>query len=329
MGVKIVGYRQMLQILAIFMIVQFFGLFLMTIALNGSVYTQVANSSTSSGIFSNTLGILLYAGYIVLVSALFIFLFKHFKGVIIFRILEAVVIFFSTFVVLGIIIGLFSFSNIVVLNGYINIDVLFSLIGAAILVYAKNRWGKLRNFVAIVASVGVGIALGLSFPYVYAVAFMIIIAVYDFIAVFITKHMLSLANVVQENNLAFMVGVNEYLSIPKQNLTKEQAIYAKTLKNEVNVKSIKKTSNISIPANVALGTGDLSIPLMVGISALVSSSSFINFTLSMFIAIGGTFGLILTMFILRKYKRALPAIPPLLLGVLIGIGLYYLSIKLI
>ena len=315
----------MIQILVIFMIVQFAGLFLMTLALNGSGYTQISPaSSNSGGIFSNTLSIVLYAGYIVLVSALLILLFKYFKGGTIFKIFEAVVIFFSTFIVVGLVVGLFSFSNIVIVSNYLNVDVLISFICAAALVYAKNRWGILRNFAAMVASVGVGIALGLSFPFYYALLFMVIIAVYDFIAVFITKHMLSLANVVQQNNLAFMVGVSEYMSVPKQTLTKEQSQLSASFKANPNVSKLMGSKMVSMPANVALGTGDLSIPLMVGISAMVSSSASVNFTLGVLIAIGSTIGLVITMFILRKYKRALPAIPPLLLGVLIGIGVYLL-----
>ncbi|EQD47763.1 Peptidase A22, presenilin signal peptide, partial [mine drainage metagenome] len=76
---------------------------------------------------------------------------------------------------------------------------------------------------------------------------------------------------------------------------------------------------VPFAASAALGTGDLATPLMLSISAYSIS---LNFTISIFIALGALFGLMLTMFILRKYKRALPAIPPILFGIVLSLGLY-------
>jgi presenilin-like A22 family membrane protease len=326
MAFKIVGYRQMLQIIIMFMIVQFFGLLLTVLSLSGATYQQIY----TNGAFSNTINVLFYGAYIIIISALIILFFKYFNGKIVFRIFEAVIIFFASFVVFSIIFGLFSFSNILV-TSYLNVGIIASIFFALLLVYLKNRWQRLRNTTAIIASVGVGVILGLSFNFFDAMLFMCIIAVYDFIAVFITKHMISLANIVQDNNLAFMVGVNEVAGMPEHKISKEQAFELKSAYSKTKSPAIKRLISdkmVPVSANVALGTGDLSIPLMVAVSAAYASSVIANFILSFFVIFGGIFGLILTMFILRKYKRALPAIPPLLFGILIFVGLYYLTIHL-
>ncbi|MGI0135057.1 MAG: hypothetical protein ACREBW_08895, partial [Candidatus Micrarchaeaceae archaeon] len=61
------------------------------------------------------------------------------------------------------------------------------------------------------------------------------------------------------------------------------------------------------------------MPLMMAVAAY---KVFASFTFSIVIIIGATFGLILTMLILRKFKRALPAIPPLLFGIVVAMGIY-------
>lgn len=75
-----------------------------------------------------------------------------------------------------------------------------------------------------------------------------------------------------------------------------------------------------ISARMALGTGDLAMPLMLAIAAYKVN---LNFTLSFVITLGAIFGLIITMLILRRYKRALPAIPPILLGIAIAMLAYF------
>ena len=79
-------------------------------------------------------------------------------------------------------------------------------------------------------------------------------------------------------------------------------------------------------ARTALGTGDLAMPLMLAIAAYKVN---LNFVLSFVIIIGAFFGLMLTMLILRKYKRALPAIPPILFGIGAAVLFYWGLIYLI
>ncbi len=315
---RLIENRQLVGILTMFMLVQFAGIALATLWFNGATYQQI----TSAQIASGPSNVLLLLAYIILLAVAMILIFRFYHGAKLFRVIEGVVIFIASFYVFLVIIAYFTQSS--------NIATIGAAIIAILLVAAKNKWVKLKNVAAIIASIGVGAVLGFGFSFIAAIAFMGLLAIYDFVAVFITKHMITLANVVTDNNLAFMVDMNEVEAVPKSDFSKKElSEYNKYVKSSGQrgkkiLSAMKKTSSmgmVPISANVALGTGDLAIPLMVAVSAYKLTLSFVP---SFFIAFGAVLGLILTMFILRKYKRALPAIPPLFLGVLIGFALYYL-----
>jgi len=315
---RLIENRQLLGILAMFMIVQFGGLMISTLYFNGATYSEVASAQVAN---SPTSAFLLI-GYIIVIAIAMIIVFKFYHGAKLFRIIEAVIIFIASFYVFFIILAYITQSS--------NISTAGAVIIAIALVVAKNKWTNLKNVAAILASIGVGVVLGFGFSFFVALIFMGLLAIYDFVAVFITKHMITLANVVTENNLAFMVDMNEVEGLPKSSFSKKELReYNKELKESGSrgkrILSIMKRSNtngmVPVSANVALGTGDLAIPLMVAVAAYKLTLSFVP---SFFIVFGAILGLMITMFILRKFKRALPAIPPLFLGVLIGLGLYYL-----
>jgi presenilin-like A22 family membrane protease len=315
---RLIENRQLVGILTMFMLVQFAGIALATLWFNGATYQQI----TSSQIVSGPSNVLLLLAYIIFLAVVMILIFRFYHGAKLFRVIEGVVIFIASFYVFLVIIAYITQSS--------NIATIGAAIMAILLVAAKNKWVKLKNVAAIIASIGVGAVLGFGFSFIAAIAFMGLLAIYDFVAVFITKHMITLANVVTDNNLAFMVDMNEVEAVPKSDFSKKElSEYNKYVKSSGQrgkkiLSVMKKTGSmglVPISANVALGTGDLAIPLMVAVSAYKLTLSFVP---SFFIALGAVLGLILTMFILRKYKRALPAIPPLFLGVLIGFALYYL-----
>ncbi|MEM0154415.1 MAG: presenilin family intramembrane aspartyl protease [Methanothrix sp.] len=315
---RLIENRQLVGILTMFMLVQFAGIALATLWFNGATYQQI----TSSQIVSGPSNALLLLAYIIFLAVVMILIFRFYHGAKLFRVIEGVVIFIASFYVFLVIIAYFTQSS--------NIATIGAALIAILLVAAKNKWVRLKNVAAIIASIGVGAVLGFGFSFFAAIIFMGLLAIYDFVAVFITKHMITLANVVTDNNLAFMVDMNEVEAVPKSDFSKKElSEYNKYVKSSGQrgkriMSVMKKTGSmgmVPISANVALGTGDLAIPLMVAVSAYKLTLSFVP---SFFIALGAVLGLIITMFILRKFKRALPAIPPLFLGVLIGFALYYL-----
>ena len=307
-----------------FMFVQFFGLLLGIALFNGEVLPIPSQQSQS--FFSTPLDLLFYVAYIIIVSLILILLFKVYKGKKLFIAFEAVVIFIASMIVFMVIFGLINDSTILTVYGTpITTNFSIAAIAALVLIYLKNRKPQLRNVAAIIASVGVGLILGISFPFYIALLFMGLIAIYDFVAVFITKHMLALARVAEDNNLALLIGVNEVEALPARSLDREYV--EEYRKNRSKLKKGKELGNmlgnnlVPIAARVELGTGDLAIPLMVAISAYSPGP---NFVLSFFVIFGAIAGLLLTMFILRKYKRALPAIPPLFFGIIVFVLLYVL-----
>jgi presenilin-like A22 family membrane protease len=314
----------LLYIIAMFMFVQFFGLLLGIALFNGEVLPIPSQQSQS--FFSTPLDLLFYVAYIIIVSLILILLFRIYKGRKLFIAFEAVVIFVASMIVFMVIFGLINDSTILTVYGTpITTNFSIAVIAALVLIYLKNRKPQLRNVAAIIASVGVGLILGISFPFYIALLFMGLIAIYDFVAVFITKHMLALARVAEDNNLALLIGVNEVEALPARSLDK--GYVEEYRKNRSKLKNGKELGNmlgnnlVPIAARVELGTGDLAIPLMVAISAYSPGP---NFVLSFFVIFGAIAGLLLTMFILRKYKRALPAIPPLFFGIIVFVLLYVL-----
>ena len=305
------------------MFVQFFGLLLGIALFNNEIIPVPSQASQS--LFSTPIDLLFYVAYIVIVSLILILVFRIYKGKKLFIAFEGIIIFIASLIVFMIVFGIVNDSTLITVYGTtITTNFSIAVIAALVLIYLKNKRPQLRNVAAIIASVGVGIVLGISFPFYLALAFMAIIAVYDFIAVFITKHMLALARVAEDNNLALLIGVNEIEALPEKSLDKGYvAEYRKSkseLKKHKQLSILLGKNLVPVAARVELGTGDLAIPLMVAISAYTPGP---NFVLSFFVIFGAIAGLLLTMFILRKYKRALPAIPPLFLGIIVFVLLYF------
>lgn len=315
-----------MQILTLFMIVQFAGLliaviFYNTVPISASTISFRPSSNQSSFNFT-LISALLYVIIIVIFSIILIFIFKKFKSNKIFYLIEAYIIFVSTFFIFWLLTRLITNTKLFYLFGNtITTSIAISALLSVGLIIAKNKYQKLRNTVAILASIGVGALIGLNFPFYFAFIFMIFLAVYDFIAVFITKHMITMAKAVSEKNLAFLIGVNEIEALDKSNFTKQELKEYNKEKKYINQTGLQKLINknmLPVAARIELGTGDLAVPLMVAVSALP------NIKLSFFIIFGSIFGLMLTMLILKKYKRALPAIPPLLFGICVSLLIYFL-----
>jgi len=311
--------------------VQFGGLLFGTLVLHGIPNTYL-KSNQSSFIGNGAIGILYYVASIAAFALILVLIFKLYSGKRFFLILEGIIVFITSIfvflVVIGTIVG--NTQQLIFGNGPI-LEILAAAAFAFLLVVMKNKWQKLRNTTVIISSIGAGLVLGLFFTFPMALIFMGLLAIYDFIAVFITKHMITISNAAMSNNLAFFIDANELEAVPKSSLTtKELKEYNATIRGKVKsrfpaLKDFEKRNMVPVVANIGLGNGDLGVPLMVSLAAYGMTG---NFTLSLFVTAGAALGLILTMLILRRYKRALPAIPPLLLGVLVGIGAYYLCLRI-
>lgn len=303
-----IEYRQFANILALFLIVQLAGVLLVFYLIPPAEVSAITSTASSA-----SPDVLIYFVYAMGAAIVMLLLFRTHHGVLLFRVIEAVVIASAAFYLFAIILGSLLPSNSI-------LPLPLSLLGAIVLIVAKNKWPGLRNFAAVIASIAVGLSLGTFFTFFAAYLLMALFAVYDYVAVFVTKHMITLGREAVNRNLAFMVGSYEVEVVPKsylkENEEKELSRAFKKTKSET-LKRLMKEGNVPMPSFSALGAGDLAMPLMLAISAYVT---YLSYFLSLVVIFGAFLGLAFAMAISKKYKIALPAIPPLFAFVSIAIG---------
>jgi len=165
-------------------------------------------------------------------------------------------------------------------------------------------WRKLRpsifsNNITIIFSIsGVGALLGASLGVLPAMIFVLLVSIYDFISVFITKHMVFMAKAIVKQPTIFTVSVPSVFGLKK-------------VKSKVRAKLVRaRVFN--------LGTGDIVLPLIFIVSLLTS----FGFKYAMFSLIGVTIALVLLLnwriSSTDKKSRPLPAMPFLALGLFGG-----------
>jgi presenilin-like A22 family membrane protease len=145
-----------------------------------------------------------------------------------------------------------------------------TLVLSALVIPLRLKFPKTRIFLLIFASALVGALLGASLDIIPVAVFSILLAAYDFIAVFKTKHMVSLAKQLEKRQAAFAL----FLSHKKE--------------------------------KIELGTGDVVIPSMIVVSALKLSS--MHAIVSVVGAVIGLFTVVYLLEKKKGYYPALPPI---------------------
>jgi presenilin-like A22 family membrane protease len=214
-------------------------------------------------------------GYILVMTGILLFVIKYVKTGFVFRFIETIAVFGAAFIVFAVFVG----------------DA--GLFLALAVIIAKNIWKKnihIRNLASVLATAGVGALIGISLGLLPILVFIVLLSIYDIIAVFGTKHMVVMAKHLTKKNLAFTY------AIP----TKDHQF--------------------------ELGTGDLVIPLALSVSVLqngINAGVQHPFVLPIAILIASLIGLILTLeYVSKKVGTAVPALPPqtLLMIIVFGIG---------
>lgn len=321
MELRALAFRQNLKILSMFLVTQFLGLILAAEVYNGAQVVQETGVQAGQSIsyaLSYIAAIIIFTGVLVLII-------RHFKTNKIFIFIEALAVGGASFIVFLIVLSVITnnVQNELYGNGSTMLELL-ALLMAAGLILAKNKWPRLRNATSIIASAGLGLIIGINLSFTAVYVFMIILAIYDFIAVFITKHMVTMGNAMYNMNLAFLVGTNDAEALPRHRLSREELgkltpHRAAFEKQGSLLKDLDRQKLVPMVARRALGNGDLAVPLMAAVSAYRISWSFVP---SLVVVVGATAGLIATFMILNRYKRALPAIPPLFIGITLAMLVY-------
>jgi presenilin-like A22 family membrane protease len=163
-----------------------------------------------------------------------------------------------------------------------------------------TTWKMLRptllsqNVAAIFSGAGVATLLGASFGIVPSLIFLMILCIYDFVSVFVTKHMVSLAKIITEKPTVFTIAAPHRFEKAKR----------------IHIKGRKKRKFHVFQ----LGLGDIVMPLMFSIS-LLNKYTLVN---SIFSILGSTIALALVIYYMLKKPQVLPALPFITLGTLSG-----------
>lgn len=267
--------------MVIFLLVQVLGLYV------GNQYIGLIKAGQAQPVFENPEKIentLLLIVYILIGTGLIILAIKYWKFLI--RIIEAIAIFSASTITFMFLIPIQIF--------YVPIGVLVALV---LTVWKMLRPTILSQNLSLIFSVaGAGAIIGASLGILPSLILILLVSVYDFIAVFITKHMVYMAKEIIKTPTAFT------LAFPHKFKRPVQFVAGK--------KKIKKKFHV-----FHLGGGDFAIPLMFSVSVL-SSFSFWQALLS---TIGSATALsLLIYFSAKKPGRALPALPFICAGAIMG-----------
>lgn len=167
------------------------------------------------------------------------------------------------------------------------------LTASLIFCWLRKQSVWVHNLSMILGIAGIAVFLGLSLRPETALAFLIILSVYDFIAVYKTKHMVRMAEEM------ISVGAVLALIIPRD-ITSFGA----------SLKEIKPGGKF-----VILGGGDMALPLMLCFS-LFPESATASFIVAEFVLLGIFASSYL--FVSQKTRRPIPALPPIALFSAVG-----------
>lgn len=195
---------------------------------------------------------------------------------------------FSGFFYILIFLGCVAFFDVFAL-GYLGL-------GLALIVVLLRRFMPsvlTHNLSIILAISGISSYIGLSFLPLQIIIMLVVLSVYDFIAVFKTKHMILMFKKMMEN------GANLAIIVPNK-LVGFLAGLDKARPGE---------------DFIFLGTGDLAFPIIFAVSVLRNS-----LLSSVLIIIGALIGVmaINLYFYFKKERRAFPALPPISVGMIVG-----------
>ncbi len=335
--IKIVSNRGVIEIVALFAVVLLFGFAIANAALATSKVT-VINSSLASPQFT-------YFAYfldgVIFFILLLMILRRHHSKTALFRALEFVITGFTSFFVFLVVYAIFIPQNIAyvaALPGHIEFtfalplvfnlrsDYVLAIASALVLLIAKEFNPVFKDIATMVSSIGVGVLLGISFPFGIAMIILAVVALYDYISIFLMKAMVKIDKALIAMNISFLISVSDIQAVPRGRFSeKEEDEYEEFLiksheAEDPKFKRIIKAGKLPVLSQISLGEGDLSLPLMMAVSAYYT---FLSYSFTILIMMGAMIGVLLTMYFLKRYKKPLPAIPLFFASIGIASGLAY------
>ncbi len=266
--------RLVFVLLSLFILAQLIGIYTGTVILRDVTANPYVTSMVVTTNAQDPLNSLFFIAYVLVGAAVMILLIRRF-GVIpwIFRLMEFWLIATSSSIVF------YAFLRLVA--GYGD-STLAAVILGLLFSGAKQLRPELKNAAAIMAVSGVGVIFGISLGLFPLIIFLILLSVYDFLSVFMTKHMVEMADFVIKKDIAFTITAKAPPPAPGE---KEQ--------------------------RVDLGTGDMIAPVMMEVSAYAY-----NPLATVFVFVGAVVALGIFMQLVWRKKMVLPALPPIVLGMI-------------
>ncbi|MBS3065253.1 MAG: hypothetical protein J4451_02000 [DPANN group archaeon] len=157
-----------------------------------------------------------------------------------------------------------------------------------------------HNLVFFLALAGVGARLGTLIRVELVIGLLIILSIYDYIAVFKTKHMVSMFKDMLQKGIPMGIVIPEHPSHMSRDIS------------EVSTSKLKEKTKKSF---MMLGGGDLAFPALFAVSALAQY----GLTQALGVVFGSLAGIVIIHWLIVSKKfRALPALPPLAATAILG-----------
>jgi presenilin-like A22 family membrane protease len=231
--------------------------------------------------------------YMVFAAAFMLVVLRYYKGKLLFQLLEY---------------GLIATSAEVFGAAFIPQYDIYIVVAS---IAARFLFPQLQTFLLLFSSIIVGSVLGASLDFFPVAVFAVLLAAYDYIAVFRTKHMVELAKGLTEREAAFSIKIGV-------------SPIAKKGKEQKTMTAAPAQPAPSTRNSIELGLGDFLIGVMLSVAAL-KIGTFPSFGYGLASVIGASAGLA-TMFIyLEKKGGFFPAVPPIAAGSLLCIFAYWLA----
>lgn len=151
-----------------------------------------------------------------------------------------------------------------------------------------------HNFVILMAVSGISASIGLGLTPSTVIILLGVLSLYDVIAVYKTKHMVTMFNRMLEKGVVMSIVIPRGKEAPKK----------------TKVRDIRPGGGFML-----LGTGDIAFPLIFAISALQ-----VSLMSSLFIIGGSLVGVVAVnqLLVTQQERRAIPALPPIALCSILG-----------
>jgi presenilin-like A22 family membrane protease len=269
--------RLIANMLLLFVCAQMFGIFVGSVIIkdmNSNPYVAGLVVTTNVNDVGNAL---FFIVYILLGATVMILLIRHLKHLgLLFRLMEFVLISTSSSIVF------YAFFRLALGFGE---SMLLGIIFA--LAFSASRFfiPSFKNLAAMFATAGVGTIFGISMGLLPLLIFIVLLSIYDFLSVFMTRHMVEMAEFIVKKDMAFTITAR---APPPKPGEREQRI--------------------------DLGTGDMIAPIMMEVSAMM-----FNPMATVFIFVGAVVSMAAFLTLVWKKKMVLPALPPIVLGMIVGL----------